>query len=598
VLLVVQSIRGALRLVGRERSWKWLVLLLLALLVAGFEATGAMMIYALVGLIAMDGSGLSLPVIGDLTQLFPDLSLRTLRIGAASLVGGFFLARSVVIVAAEYVQARVVQNAGAQVANRLVEGYLAMPYIFFAQRNSSELVRNAFDSSQRLVSEVLRPLVTIVAETVMVLGLTLVLLTVSPAATGLGILVLGPVIWLLLRVIQPRLKRLGRSSQRARKDALRALQHALGGFRDIRLLSRERYFAASFRRQRHELARNEYIKMTLAALPRALIETALIILIVTVFMVALLAGEGLDVVVSTLGVFAYVGLRLQPSLRQIVSNLNSLRFGSAVLDDLEEDHDRLAEEALADRSRVHLGNEVFSDTIEFQNVSFAYPPGGTFALRDVDVRIRRGEFIGICGPTGGGKSTLIDLLIGLLEPTEGRVLIDGEDLRGREHWWQQQLGVVSQNIFLIDESLRRNVALGRSEDKVDEEALRRALSRSQLDDVVSQLPEGLDTVVGERGIKLSGGQRQRVAIARALYREPSVIVFDEGTSALDAATEAALVAALDELKTGRTLITVAHRIATVRHADRILVVSGGQVAASGTYDELQQDSQLFRSIAR
>jgi ATP-binding cassette, subfamily B, bacterial PglK len=598
VLLVVRSVRGALRLVGRERSWKWLVLLLLALLVAGFEATGAMMIYALVGLIAMDGSGLSLPLIGDLTQLFPDTSLRTLRIGAASLVGAFFLARSVVIVASEYVQARVAQNAGAQVANRLVEGYLAMPYIFFAQRNSSELVRNAFDSSQRLVSEVLRPLVTIVAETVMVLGLTLVLLTVSPAATGLGILVLGPVIWLLLRVIQPRLKTLGRSSQRARKDALRALQHALGGFRDIRLLSRERYFAASFRRQRHELARNEYIKMTLAALPRALIETALIILIVTVFMVALLAGEGLDVVVSTLGVFAYVGLRLQPSLRQIVSSLNSLRFGSAVLDDLEEDHERLAEEARADRSREHLGNEAFSDSIEFQGVSFAYPPGETFALRDVDVRIRRGEFVGICGPTGGGKSTLIDLLIGLLEPTEGCVLIDGEDLRGREYWWQQQLGVVSQNIFLIDESLRRNVALGRREDKIDEAALRRAISRSQLDDVVSQLPEGLDTVVGERGIKLSGGQRQRVAIARALYREPSVIVFDEGTSALDAATEAALVAALDELKTGRTLITVAHRIATVRHADRILVVSGGQVAASGTYDELHEDSQLFRSMAR
>jgi ATP-binding cassette, subfamily B, bacterial PglK len=186
----------------------------------------------------------------------------------------------------------------------------------------------------------------------------------------------------------------------------------------------------------------------------------------------------------------------------------------------------------------------------------------------------------------------------LLEPTEGCVLIDGEDLRGREYWWQQQLGVVSQNIFLIDESLRRNVALGRREDKIDEAALRRAISRSQLDDVVSQLPEGLDTVVGERGIKLSGGQRQRVAIARALYREPSVIVFDEGTSALDAATEAALVAALDELKTGRTLITVAHRIATVRHADRILVVSGGQVAASGTYDELHEDSQLFRSMAR
>ena len=598
MLLVIRSVRGALSLVGRERSWKWLLLLFLALMRAGFEALGALLVYTLVGLVAMDGSGLELPLLGDLTDVFPDTDLRSLQIGAAATVGVFFLLRAIVIVMADYVQARVVQNAGAEVASRLVQGYLAMPYIFFAQRNSSELVRNAFDSSQRLVSQVLRPLVSVMAETLMVLGLTLVLLAVSPMATGLGLVVLGPIIWLLLRVIQPRLKALGHSSQRARKESLRALQHAFGGFRDIRLLGREKYFARKFQSQRRELARNEYAKAALAAVPRALIETSLIILIVTVFMVALLAGEGLDTVVSTLGVFAYVGLRLQPSLRDIVSELNTLRFGSAVLEDLEEDHRRLAEGAKSDRPRGHGEDGEFASSIEFRGVDFAYPPGDVLALRKIDLRIRRGEFIGICGPTGGGKSTLVDLMSGLLEPTTGSLLIDGEELRGRAHWWQEQLGVVSQNVFLIDESLRRNVALGRNDDKVDEAALLRAISRAQLNDVVRDLPEGLDTIVGERGIRLSGGQRQRVAIARALYREPSVIVFDEGTSALDAATEAALVSAIDELKTGRTLITVAHRIATVRHADRILVVSGGEIAASGTYDELIADSELFRSMAR
>jgi ATP-binding cassette, subfamily B, bacterial PglK len=598
VLLVVRSIREALELLGdQRRPWKWLLLVGISLLVAGLEAAGAALIYVLIGLVTMEGAALSLPLVGDLTQRFPDVPLRTLQVGAAIGVGGYFLLRAAVLVGSDYIQARLVQRAGARVADRLVRGYLAMPYLFMTQSNSSELVRNAFDSSQRFVSQVLTPLVVIVTDTIMVVGLTVILLAVSPTATLWSIAVLGPAVWLMLKVVQPRLKALGIRSQTARRESLRSLQHALGGFRDIRLLGNERYFASTFRGHRDELARNEYVKSALAAVPRALMETSLVILIVVVFVAAAVTGEGLEAMASTLGVFAYVGLRLQPTLRQIVGGLNTLRFGSAVLDDLAEDQRRLAQGQLP-REYSRNRAEGLQHAIEVQNVSFAYPPGDSLALQEIDFRIRRGEFIGICGPTGGGKSTLIDLIVGLLEPTQGRILIDGQDLRGQERWWQAQLGVVSQSVFLVDDTLRRNIAFGRADEEVDEEALRRAVSRAQLEDVVAEMALGLDTVVGERGVRLSGGQRQRVAIARALYREPAVIVFDEGTSALDGATEAALVAALDELKSGRTIIAVAHRIATVRHADQILVVSGGHIAASGTYDELLAGSELFRSLAR
>lgn len=596
--LLVEATRDALSLLDDRRRWKWAVLVVLAMGVTGLEAVGAMLIYSLVGLVSADGSGLTLPLLGDLMSSFPDTPARTLQIWVAVLVAGFFVVRGAVVIGQEYLQARVVHNAGAQVANRLVRGYLSMPYLFHTQRNSAELVRNAFDSAQRFVSQVLMPLVKVMAESLLVLGMAVVLLVVSPMATLLTLVGLGPALWLLMRIVQPRLKDLGRWSQTARSGSIQSLQQALGGFRDIRLLGSERHFATTFQEQRVDLARSEYLKQALVAFPRALIETALVMIIVIIFMAALLSGQGLESVAGTLGAFAYVGLRLVTSLRIVADRLNTLRFGTAVLDDLHADQARIdqAEQVELTR-RTHTDND-FRDCVELQNVSFAYHEHAPWALQDVDVAIRRGEFLGLCGPTGGGKSTLVDLLVGLLEPTTGQVLVDGKGLRGREPWWHAQLGVVSQSVFLIDDTLRANIAFGRLDSDVDEAAVQRAVERAQLRDVIDQLPDGLDTVVGERGIRLSGGQRQRVAIARALYREPSVMVFDEGTSALDSATEAALVAALDDLKEGRTLIAVAHRISTVRDADRILVVEGGRISDSGHYDELLETSELFRSLAR
>jgi ATP-binding cassette subfamily C protein len=242
----------------------------------------------------------------------------------------------------------------------------------------------------------------------------------------------------------------------------------------------------------------------------------------------------------------------------------------------------------------------FADRLQLEGVRFTYAPDEPSvrpALLGVDLTVRRGEFLGICGPTGGGKSTLLDLLVGLLQPTAGTISVDGRPLDAAPAWWWSQLGVVSQQVFLTDDTLRRNIAFGVSSAAIDEARLARCVERAQLTEMVAGLPEGLDTIVGERGIRLSGGQRQRVAVARALYREPPVIVLDEGTSALDGATEARLIAALDEIAPDRTLIAVAHRLDTLRGADRIVVVADGRIEASGTYDQLVDTSRLFRELA-
>jgi ATP-binding cassette, subfamily B, bacterial PglK len=598
VRLFIQSIQRSFALI-QPHPWHWTALLLLALATTAFEIMGAGLVYLLIGMVATPAAATTLPVVGDVTTVLPAVSENTLRLIVAGLVGGFFLIRAGVMVGQGYVRARLVENATARLSTRLVRGYLAMPYVFHTQHNSAELVRNAYVSTRQLGGSVLMPIVNITVEAVLTIGLLLALLALAPQAMLLAVGLVAGLVLTLLRIIQPRLHALGRSAQEAHGRSLQALQQALGGFRDIRLLGREEEFARSYGGQRLQLARAEYIRKALGELPRSLIETALVLVIVGVFVVAIVAGDDVETVLATLGIFAYAGLRLQPSVHKIVHGLNELRFNSALLDDLHAD--RLEIEAALQRSSERPTadtGDTFQQAIELRGVAFSYPEGGPAVLRDVHLTINEGEFVGVCGPTGGGKSTLIDLIAGLLEPTEGSVLVDGRPISEDPAWWHRQLGVVSQSVFLIDDTIRANIALGERSSGIDPERLARCVQRAQLQGVVAELPDGLDTVVGERGIRLSGGQRQRVAVARALYREPPIIILDEGTSALDNATEAALMAAIGDLRQNRTLIAVAHRLTTVKDADRIVVIQAGRVVADGDYEDLLQVNDLFRSLSQ
>ncbi|HEX9888286.1 MAG TPA: ABC transporter ATP-binding protein, partial [Nitriliruptorales bacterium] len=483
----------------------------------------------------------------------------------------------------------------ARLSVRLLRGYLAMPYEFHLQRNSSQLIRNTFDSVQVLVRDVLEPAARLVSEAFTALAVLVVLLVIAPSATLLALAILGPAIAVLLVVVHPRVKRLGITSQEMSGASLQSLAQSLEGIRDIKVLGRESAFKREFAQQRVRYARAQYLRGGARELPRAALETLLILFIIGFFAVTVFTGGSTGDSLSILGLFAYAALRLKPSLSAILAGLNSVKFAVPAIDELDADLELLAREAsYPDHDVTPLP---FQDRIEVVDLGFAYDQAAGPALRGIDLTIRRGEAIGIVGPTGGGKSTLVDILLGLLRPTTGRVLVDGADLHEHAAAWQRNIGVVPQAVFLIDATLRANIGLGLPADEIDAGQLAEAVELAQLGPFVRSLPDGLDTMVGERGVRVSGGQRQRIAIARALYRGPSVLFLDEGTSALDNLTEAELVRALDALRGQRTIVTVAHRLTTVRACDRIVMLEDGTITGAGSFDELMESHAGFRALA-
>jgi ATP-binding cassette, subfamily B, bacterial PglK len=579
-----ETLRRAVVLLGPGSHKRWLLVLVLALVASGLEAVGALAVFGLLGRITSEASGFELPVLGDLRELLPAASETTLLLLVGALVGGFFVVRGAVLIAQAYVQNRIAQNAGARLSARLLEGYLAMPHVFHLQRNSAELIRNAYDIVQQFVREALIPAVTLVSHALMVLGLLAVLLATSPGATLGAVAVLGPFTWLLLRVVHPKVKRLGEVSQQVSRTSLQTLNESLAGWRDITILGRKRAFVDRFRADRRQLARTRYLKATAKMVPRVALETGLILFILAFLGVSVLIQGGALSALPVLGLFGYAAVRLQPSLNEVLNALNSLKFVGPGIDLLYDDLQEF--DAAARVQDPDVDPLPLRDQLHVDHASVRYPGTDVDALADVHLTIRAGEFIGVVGPTGGGKTTLVDLLLGLLEPRTGHVEVDGHDLREHADAWHASLGVVHQDVFVADATLRRNIALGVEDVDIDDAAVERAVELARLDGFVADLPQGLDTFVGERGTRVSGGQRQRLAIARALYRDPSVLFFDEGTSALDTATENAVMEGLEDLRGDRTIIAVAHRLSTVRSCDRVVLIEAGRIVDVAPFDEL------------
>lgn len=465
----------------------------------------------------------------------------------------------------------------ADLSHRLFNGYLHQPYIFHLQRNSAQLINNVVNEVNLLTHSGLIGAMTLLTEMLVLAGITVLMLAIEPIGTILVAAILGVTGWLFNRLTLGRIYRWGQARQQFEGMRLQHLQQGLGGIKDVKLFGRESDFLSRFEENNRGSAHMGRNQKTLAMFPRLWLEFLAVTGNAVLVIVMVLQGKPMADLLPTIGLFAAAAFRLIPSANRVINAVQSVRYSLPVLDTVYNEI-RIAERVSQLPADLPIP---FKSRIVLDQVVFRYPQSETDTLHDVSLAIAKGSSIGFIGESGAGKSTLVDVILGLLTPSGGSVQVDGVDIQQNLRGWQNQIGYVPQSIYLTDDSLRRNVAFGLPVDKIDEQAVWEALAAAQLKEFVLSLPEGLDTVVGERGVRLSGGQRQRIGIARALYHDPPVLVFDEATSALDNEVEREVTKAIAHLHGKKTILVIAHRLSTVEHCDHIVRLEKGRIAGEG-----------------
>jgi ATP-binding cassette, subfamily B, bacterial PglK len=473
-------------------------------------------------------------------------------------------------------------------SRRLFSVYLCQPYTFHLQRNSAQLIRNIASSVEQFTISIFIPAVSLLIEVLVFLGLSAMLMVVEPLGTTILVCVLSTVAWGFHRITRSRMVRWGQAAQLHEGLRFQHLLQGLGGAKDVKLLGRESEFLEQYNIHNVQGAHVAQWQSILQQLPRLWLELLAVIGLVALVMTMLAQGHALVAILPTLGMFAAAAFRLLPAVNRILNTMQLLKFGLPVIDNL---HAELNLPTPKPGARIS-SKLPFRQTLELRNVGYTYPGAAHPALKNITLTIRRGESVGFVGSSGAGKTTLVDILLGLLVPDVGEVRVDGYTIWRSPRDWQDQIGYVPQSIFLTDDSLRRNVAFGLSNAQIDEAAVQRALRAAQLEDFVDGLPERLDTVIGERGVRLSGGQRQRIGIARALYHDPAVLVLDEATSALDTTIERGVMGAVRALQGTKTIIIVAHRLSTVQHCDRIYQLEKGLTVEKDGYAEPTEQRKM------
>ena len=578
---MTQSLLRLARLIGPKGRWDAFMVVSLALVVAAFDVIGLSIVPVFAALVAVPGE--LPPGIPEGLRAFLDSLGRTQALLLAALaLGGVFLLKAVATVALGWLQGRFVQNQRVSIGGRLFNHYLTVPYAEASRKHSGEQLRNLMSEVKITVSQALSPTMQLFAQLPVALGVIAVVTMLAPGEALAAIALLGSTTWLLLRVILSRLRGLAVNAQQARRDVASNALEAFTGQRDVRVYRLEHFFAQRIHGALFEQGRLLRRQLLYNAVLASSMEVAAIAGVLGMLAVLVLSGrEGPDVV-ATISLFAIALTRLRQVFTKASSALTALRQG-VVASDLVCDL-LLGRE---DRMPTAGDDEPFEfEELKVSGLHFRYLDSEREALSGINLTIRRGETIGIVGPTGSGKSTLLDVLLGLLEPTKGRFLLNGGQVALKGGAWRRSIGLVPQQVHLLDDTLAFNITL--NADDVNSEHLLECVHSAMLDDVVAELPEGLQTRLGERGQRLSGGQRQRVAIARALYRNPAVFVFDEATAALDNAAERYVMEAIARLRGRTTTIAVAHRLSSLRDCDRIICLEHGRIAAEGSFEALMQ----------
>ena len=520
-----------------------------------------------------------------------------MAVGVAVL--GVIVFRNMFGVFSAWLQVRFVMMTNHSVASRLLETYLNRPLAFHLATNSAQSGKNVLVEVSYLISGSLMSLVRVCADSAVAMAVVGYLLWHDAVTTSLVVAVFGVSysgVYLLLR---RRLDDLGRARMETNEGRFKAVNESLGGVREIKIFLREPHFLNQFSGSSLRLARLGIVNDVLTQGPRFAFDALAFGGLIVIALITLARDPDPAETIGVLTLYGVAGYRLVPSFHRIFQGMSAIRFNTVVLDRLHDDLVSAPGTELALGLLPVTERLPFTRDIRLESLGFRYAGAERTAIDGLDLVIPARGSIAFVGPTGAGKSTLVDLIAGLLEPTSGRVLVDGVAL-GPEtrRRWRSNIGYVPQHIYLSDATIAQNIAFGVPDERIDHDAVVRAARMAHLHEfVTSRLAEGYGTLIGERGVRLSGGQRQRVGIARALYHDPRLLIFDEATSALDGITEEVIGETLRSLEGELAMILIAHRLTTVRSCDVIHLMSEGRIVDSGTYDELMRSNVTFRRMA-
>jgi ABC-type multidrug transport system fused ATPase/permease subunit len=488
-----------------------------------------------------------------------------------------------------------------QLFTRLLKAYLTVRYTFHLQRNTSSFIKNIVLETHHFLHNCLLPLLSSISNLIV---LTVLIWLLAQTNILLLIMLLGIIlpISLLFYQFRHKFKQWGQKSSEANQEMIRLLNHGLGSIKETRIIGCESYFLAQMKVQAQKYARVDTLSHTAQMLPRILTETLLVLIVMFFISISqLFLKQNFQEITSTLAVFAIASIRLIPASSQLIAAIGQLQTGTHAVEVLYSDL-KEADKEVTTQPLLSFDNFVgskssrtstmsFNNLVDLKHLTYRYPNTSKLAIENISLSLKKGESIALIGKSGAGKTTLVDVILGLLIPESGDIQVDGVSIYDNIRSWQNLIGYIPQSIFLTDDTIERNIAFGVPDSLIDRERLQQAIASAQLTELVEQLPHAIKTEVGDRGARLSGGQRQRVGIARALYHQREILVLDEATAALDNETERLVNESIQSLAGTRTLIIIAHRLSTVEHCDRVYLMEKGRMVKSGSYQDVV-DKQL------
>jgi ABC-type multidrug transport system fused ATPase/permease subunit len=485
-------------------------------------------------------------------------------------------------------QTRFAFHIQANLSLRLFEHYLRKPYTFHLQKNTAQLIRN-ITIEVSMFTNLVSNMIIVVMEILVLVGLLSFIIYIEPIGAFFSVCVICLASWIFHRLTAIHVENWGEERQFNEGMRFQHLQQGLSGVKDVILYGRMAGFIENFRKHNTKLAHAGHLQQAIERMPRLWIELVAVIGLTTVVIGMLIQNKSYDNVLTTVGFFCVASFRLLPSVNRIFNGVQTIRYVLPAVNVIHSEFDCRVNNKI--NNGISIGP--FFNKLELSQINFSYPGSSKVVLNNISLVIKKGETVGFIGKSGCGKSTLIDICMGLLYPDTGEVQIDGINITYNLRGWQNQIGYVQQSIYLTDDTLRRNVAFGMLDEQIDDKSVLHALKEAKLDEFLQGQSEGLETMVGERGVRLSGGQRQRIGIARALYHNPSILVLDEATSALDTSTEIEIMQTVSSLKGNKTVIIVAHRLSTLSHCDKIFDIEDGKLVGQISHKELIERSLKY-----